>query len=96
MQYLTFDLAERWDLGLRAEWFRDEAGIRLLAPAREPSLGPEPASYCAVTAGMNWRPVDWLSLRQNVRCDWSDGTRAFNAGTRRSQLLLSWDLILLF
>lgn len=95
VQYLTVDLAESWDAGLRAEWFRDDAGVRVLAPAREPALGPEPASYFAVTAGINWRPFGWLTLRQNVRSDWSDGTQAFDAGTRGSQLLLSWDVILL-
>lgn len=96
VQYLTFDLADRWYLGLRAEWFRDNAGLRVLAPAREPALGANPASYYAVTAGLNWRPSDWLTLRQNVRCDWSDGTLAFDAGNRSSQLLVSSDVIILF
>lgn len=96
VQYLTLDLADRWDVGVRIEWFRDEAGARVLAPAREPSLGAEPASYYAVTAGINWRPFPWMTLRQNVRSDWSDGTRAFDAGNRASQLLVSSDLVLQF
>jgi hypothetical protein len=33
-----------------------------------------PASYYAVTAGLNWKPMKWLNIRPNVRYDWVDGT----------------------
>lgn len=36
----------------------------------------QPASYYAVTAGLNYKPVKWLTLRPNVRYDWVDGTFA--------------------
>jgi hypothetical protein len=31
------------------------------------------ASYYAVTAGLNWKPLKWLNIRPNVRYDWVDG-----------------------
>ena len=39
-----------------------------------------PASYYAVTAGVNWKPMKWLNIRPNVRYDWVDGITA--AGVR--------------
>jgi hypothetical protein len=32
-----------------------------------------PASYYALTAGVNWKPMKWLNIRPNVRYDWVDG-----------------------
>ena len=32
-----------------------------------------PASYYEVTAGLTWKPYNWLRLRPNVRYDWADG-----------------------
>ncbi|MGZ5052695.1 MAG: porin [Methylobacter sp.] len=34
------------------------------------------ASYYAVTAGLNWKPLKWLNVRPNVRYDWVDGSVA--------------------
>lgn len=41
------------------------------------------ASYYAVTAGMNWKPMKWLNIRPNVRYDWVDGTVAATGGQYR-------------
>lgn len=96
VNYAIYDIAENVSVGLRAEWFRDNGGIRVAAPAREPALAPTPATYYGLTAGLNWHPFGWLTLRHSVRYDWSDGADAYDAGTRDAQVLLSSDLILTF
>jgi hypothetical protein len=54
------------------------------------ALGDQPnnstcnaASYYAVTAGLNWKPMKWLNIRPNVRYDWVDGTVAATGGQYR-------------
>ncbi|UQN10967.1 porin [Methylococcus capsulatus] len=96
VQYLSYDLADDLSLGLRGEWFRDDDGIRVLSPARAPTMGLGPGSYYAVTAGVKWSPLPWLTVRPNLRYDWSDGTRPFDDGNATSQILLSADVIVSF
>ncbi|WP_045226049.1 porin [Methyloterricola oryzae] len=102
-QYLTYDIQEDLGVGIRAEWFRDDDGVRVFSPARQ--LGALPAaSYYAITAGVNWKPLKWLTVRPNVRYDWSDKAEAFNngganvgyAGNRQDQVLVSTDVVLMF
>ncbi|HSN23159.1 MAG TPA: outer membrane beta-barrel protein, partial [Methylomicrobium sp.] len=58
------------------------------------------ASYYAVTAGINWKPLKWLNLRPNVRYDWADGARPFGDGDPKTgkldQFLFSTDLTISF
>jgi hypothetical protein len=56
----------------------------------------QPATYYAITAGLNWKPVAWLNVRPNVRYDWNDSSaatpyNAFDGGTRQTQFLFSTD-----
>ncbi len=53
------------------------------------------ASYYAVTAGVNWKPLKWLNLRPNVRYDWADGARPFG-NNKQDQFLFSADMTLSF
>ncbi|MDD5035880.1 MAG: porin [Methylococcaceae bacterium] len=79
-QYLTYALTDSVVAGLRAEWFRDQNGVRVAS---------FPASYYETTLGLNWKPKPWLLLRTEARYDWSDGTgRIFDVGTQSSQLTL--------
>jgi hypothetical protein len=60
-----------------------------------------PASYYAVTAGVNWKPVKWLNIRPNVRYDWVDGHSGGVAYTpfgngKDSQFLFSTDMTITF
>ena len=74
---------------MRAEWFRDQNGLRVCSPGRVAAAtngsnysyaapgnlaACNAASYYEVTAGLNWKPTKWLNLRPNVRYDWVDGT----------------------
>jgi hypothetical protein len=56
----------------------------------------EGSNYYAVTAGLNYKPAKWLSLRPNLRYDWTDKTAAFSGGTRSDQLLFTADVIVTF
>jgi len=54
------------------------------------------ASYYAITAGMNWKPMKWLNIRPNVRYDWVDtnavvGSLPFDGGNQKDQFLFSTD-----
>jgi hypothetical protein len=61
------------------------------------SASCQPATYYAITAGLNWKPVTWLNVRPNVRYDWNDGRNLdgsayspFGNG-RQDQFLFSTD-----
>ena len=90
-QYLFRTINERWKAGMRFEWFRDEGGSRVHGADRT-------ADYFELTAGMNWTPNNHLTLRPELRWDWT-GTPdyyPFGDGTRSNQVLLGCDLILRF
>ncbi|MFI3218459.1 MAG: porin [Methylococcales bacterium] len=63
----------------------------------------QPATYYALTAGLNWKPKPWINVRPNVRYDWNDGKNAngtpynvFDGGDRQSQFLFSTDATITF
>lgn len=88
VQYLMYDIDESLGAGLRAEWFRDQNGVRYTAGE---------AGYYAVTAGLNWKPLKWLTVRPEIRYDWADSTTsAFNMGTENNQFLAGADFIVQF
>ena len=55
------------------------------------------AGYYALTLGMNWKPLEWLMLRPELRYDSADSSlSAYAQGTRNNQLLLGADAVLEF
>ncbi|MCX7109505.1 MAG: porin [Proteobacteria bacterium] len=123
--YLMYDITDKLGAGIRAEWFRDNAGFRVCSPGRvaaatNDSYGSAvssassvlcgngsgfgtPASYYAITAGVNYKPLKWLTLRPNVRYDWADGSdpvtgnayKPFGNG-KDAQFLFSADAVIVF
>jgi Putative beta-barrel porin-2, OmpL-like. bbp2 len=91
--HFTYDVLDNLAAGVRAEWFRDQNGVRVFSSAREGVSAP--GSFYAVTAGVTWKPVKWLNVRPNVRYDWADGTRPYG-NNKQDQLLFSTDMTLLF
>ena len=88
VQYLTYQAMDHVGLGLRGEWFRDSNGFR---------YDNGPASYYAMTAGVNWEPRKWLMVRPEVRYDWSQAqTDPFDNGQRTNQFLLGVDMVVQF
>ena len=61
-------------------------------------------SYYGMTVGLNWKPEPWITVRPNVRYDWTDNINLFNCRDGNSpgycadgnQWLLSTDVILMF
>ena len=99
--YLTYDVNDQLSAGLRAEWFRDHDGVRVTQSARgELSNGGAAlngsSGYYALTAGVNWKPLGWLKIRPEVRYDWADKAKAFDAGNKTDQFTFSTDVIVNF
>jgi len=83
VNYLTYQATDTWGVGIRGEWFRDDDGVRYSAGA---------ANYYALTAGLNWKPNNWLMVRPEVRYDGSQAQVApFDDGLQSNQLLLGID-----
>ena len=105
-QYLTYDIKDNLGVGLRAEWFRDDDGYRVFSPGRTLTYAPGASNYYAVTAGVNWKPLKWITVRPNVRYDWTDKAKAFNnqpgyaatpyEATTRDQFVFSTDFVVSF
>ncbi|MGB4498315.1 MAG: porin [Methylococcaceae bacterium] len=100
--HLIYDITDTLSAGIRGEWFRDQNGVRVFSPARAGGIA-NAASYYAVTAGVNWKPKAWLSVRPNVRYDWADGTDANVGGqyrpfgnAKQDQFLFSTDFSITF
>lgn len=88
VQYLSYDIEESLGIGVRGEWFRDQSGFRY-------SAGP--ASYYEASLGLNWKALQWLTVRPEVRYDWSNAAvNAFNQGRTNDQILLGADFIISF
>lgn len=99
--HLIYDVTDTVSAGIRGEWFRDQKGIRVGSPART-FANANAASYYAVTAGVNWKPKAWLSVRPNVRYDFADGTDAAGdsyrpfGNAKQDQFLFSTDFSVTF
>jgi hypothetical protein len=88
-QYLIYDVTDSLSAGLRGEWFRDDNGSRL-------NLG-NPGHYFALTAGVNWKPKAWFTLRPELRYDWAQSNaNAFNNGNKDHQLEVAMDMVIQF
>jgi len=109
--HLTYDIHEKVTAGIRGEWFRDQQGFRVCSPGRVAAATNgggssyaaggnftstcSAASYYQVTAGVTWKPTNWLNLRPNVRYDWADGARPFG-NNKQDQFLFSTDFTVNF
>ena len=54
------------------------------------------SNYYEITAGLNWKPTKWATVRPNLRYDWTDNIKVFDAGKRTTQLLFSTDVVITF
>lgn len=109
-QYLIYDMNETTSAALRVEWFRDQNNSRLGVPVVFNPGGPTflGGNYVEVTAGLNWRPHTNVTIRPEIRWDYSDvrgnpaapggdpNLRVYNDNTSSSQVTVAVDAILLF
>jgi hypothetical protein len=86
--HFIYDVSDTVVAGIRAEWFRDQNGLRVCSPGRVGAATDNQgvsyaanflstcsaATYYAITAGVTWKPKTWISLRPNIRYDWVDGS----------------------
>jgi hypothetical protein len=84
--WFLYDITEELRGTWRMEVFRDQNGA---------ATGVADTFYEA-TLGIQWKPKDWLWIRQDVRYDWAQFTKPYNDGTRGSQVTLSFDIIVRF
>lgn len=68
-QYLYYDVSETLAWGARFEWFRDQDFSRVL---QLPAPIAEGGNYFELTVGANWRPHPCVTVRPELRFDWSD------------------------
>lgn len=89
--YMFYTLNDCWKAGMRFEWFRDEGGARIPGANRT-------ADYFEITPGINWTPNERLTVRSELRWDWTGSSRyyPFGDGTSPDQMLIAFDAIVRF
>lgn len=86
-QYLTYDISEQMEYGVRLEWFGDKGGAQ-----RVNAVG---ANYFAIAAGINYSPVNWMTFRPEVRYDRAD-EKVFNGNSETDQISVAMDVVISF
>ena len=89
---LFYAVDPRWRLGTRVEWFRDEQGTRTGQLGR-PGFA---ASFFDLTLGATYKPLRSVSIRPELRVDWSPDARPYNDQTSRFQFVPAIDVIVRF
>ncbi len=99
-QYLFYQLNCTTSLGMRVEWFRDQHSTRVFTVPANLVNGQD---YSELTLGLNWKPNQHVTLRPEVRWDWSGvnaptlgATGMFDDFTKKRQFTLGLDLIVAF
>jgi hypothetical protein len=52
--------------------------------------------YYEMTLEVRYKPREWLFVRPEIRYDWSQFHPAYSNDTRKSQLTMGFDVIVLF
>lgn len=102
--YLFAAINDCWTAGVRAEWFRDDDGVRVgRLRANNPHHGRFAGNFFAVTAGLNWSPHVNVAVRPELRCDRYDGPASptgaalpFGDGRQDTQFTAAFDVVVLF
>ncbi len=95
--YLTYDVNDMFSVGSRMEWFRDEQGVRVAALyTGQGSRAGKSANFYEMTVGINFTPVNWVKVRPEIRYDWAENTKPFDAGKQNDQLLFGVDAVIMF
>ena len=99
--YLFYAINDTLSAGLRVEWFRDVDRYIIFNEAGNPALS---GSDCyEITLGLNWQPNKCITVRPELRWDWSDvkGSaqfpfRPYDDFTASHQFLFATDIIIRF
>ncbi len=113
VQYLECQWTPSCAFGLRFEWFQDNGHSRILQSPTSMSFAGgdvniEGMNYYNITLGMKWKPLEYLTIRPEVRWDWSDVdikssladvssiSGVYDDFTSKNQCTAAIDLILMF
>jgi Putative beta-barrel porin-2, OmpL-like. bbp2 len=92
-----YDLANNLGVGLRAEWFRDANGVRVGQMCQGcAQLATGRADYYTLSLGLNWKMLGWVTVRPELRYDWSDGVKAFDSRNKSQQFIVGADIVVAF
>jgi hypothetical protein len=80
----------------RSEVFRDQGGQRLQTPGMGTAKGLRADTVYEMTLGLIWKPKPYIWIRPEARYDWSQWVPLYKDNTKKSQLTLAVDAILLF
>jgi hypothetical protein len=97
--YLFLNLTQEFEVGLRAEWFRDEDNARIQQIPIDPLFAG--SNYYNIALGANWRPTQNIVFRPEARYDWSNvellGTNGvFNDFEDKRMWTFAFDVIMSF
>jgi len=99
VQYLECQWTPRCSFGARFEWFQDIGHSRIL---RHPGPWTDQNFYNA-SLGMKWKPLEYLTIRPEVRWDWSKAeisdtpvAGVYNGLSSKNQCTAAIDLVLMF
>lgn len=97
-QYLVHTLNDRWKVGGRFEWFRDEEGTRVgLNRPSNPNNPPFTGNFYSATLGLSYAPCSHFIVRPECRFDWFDGQgQPFDDGSDDFQSTAGFDAIWMF
>ncbi len=97
--YVYYQLFDTLALGARVEWFCD-CDNTVIDGGYGFSAIDDSANYFAVTFGANWTPLPWMTIRPEIRYDFSDfeyaGMKTYDAWTTDDQLTVGADLVIRF
>ncbi len=91
-QYVQYQWSDNLSFGVRAEWFRDDGHSRILKNLVSMSEWEFSGhDYYEVTLGANWKPTRCITIRPEVRYDWSnvkvDGRGGVYSGFTKNDIL---------
>jgi len=103
-QYLFYKINCCWTAGLRAEWFRDDDGVRVtgLQPNNPITGSYWTGDFAELSLGLNWKPNANLMVRPEVRYDTFDGASRtglalpYDDGTDSKMFSAALDVILVY
>ncbi|MBX7168877.1 MAG: outer membrane beta-barrel protein [Pirellulales bacterium] len=104
-QYLFYTLNDKWGLGGRAEWWRDDDGAREISNVGDPSgsaYGGFAGNFYECAAGLNYLATANFRLRSEARWDWYTGPAnaanqlPYDDGTDSNQFVWGNDFIFLW
>ncbi|MCR5164971.1 MAG: porin [Thermoguttaceae bacterium] len=100
--YLFYCINEHVTFGARFEWFQDKENT-VVAGGNRVTYSNTPANYFAWSFGVNWDPFTWLTIRPEIRWDYSDldiegasNGYAYDNGTSKTLFTFGLDAIVRF